>query len=136
MFFIFKRKRILTKTCKNIKWPEPGKQADVHTYVKIYIFECAERLNTQERETGYSLELILCFSKNWRVNSSLQSPPSGWWGHTQGGPRAATSNCFPGETTQEVKSPQETRNRAPIVPSSKLRDTMGTIHTESLQAGE
>ena len=47
MFLIFKRKRILRKTCKNIKWPEPGKQADIHTYVKIYIYECAERLNTQ-----------------------------------------------------------------------------------------
>lgn len=49
MFLIFKRKRILRKTCRNIKWPEPGKQADVHTYSKIYISERAERLNTQER---------------------------------------------------------------------------------------
>lgn len=57
-------------------------------------------------------------------------------GHTQGGPLAATSNCFPGETTQEVKLLQETLNRAPIVPSSKLSDTMGPIHSDSLQAGE
>lgn len=91
--------------------------------------------NTQ-RETCFSSEF--CFSKNWLVNSNLQLPPNGFQqrGHTQGGPLAATSNCFPGETTQEVKLLQETLNRAPIVPSSKLRDTIGSIHQESLQARE
>lgn len=95
-------------------------------------------METLRRETCFSSELILCFSKNWLVNSNLQSPPNGFQqrGHTQGGPLAATSNCFPGETTQEVKLLQEILNRAPIVPSSKLRDTIGPIHQESLQARE
>lgn len=68
----------------------------------------------------------------------MQSPPNGFQqrGHTQGGPLAATSNYSPGETTQEVKLLQETLNRAAIVPSSKLRETIDPIHQESLQAGE
>lgn len=52
-----------------------------------------------------------------------------------GGALAATFNYFPGETKQEVKLLQETLNRAPIVPSSQLRDTMGPFHMEALQAG-
>lgn len=82
---------------------------------------------------------LVCFSKNRRINHSFQSPRSGSQqrGHTWGwgGNLAATSNCFLSETKQEVKLHQETLNRAPIVPSSQLRDTMGPFHLEALQAG-
>lgn len=110
------RKKLLGNTLKNKKWPEPGNKLTQKYMAKSIYLSMQTAVITQERNRlflkTYFVFLQKLKSKSQFTVTALRLQQSG---HTQGGPLSATSNCFPGETTQEVKLLQETLNRAPLL---------------------